>query len=107
MGPFPNSFGNEYIFLRVDYVSKWVEAIPIRTYESKVVVRFLRENIFARYGMPRVIISDQGTNFDNRSFDELLKRYSILYHLVNLTIPKQMVNQRCPIAKSNNSSKTL
>jgi len=31
IGPFPNSFGNEYILLCVDYVSKWVEAIPIRT----------------------------------------------------------------------------
>jgi len=26
MGPFPSSFGNEYILLAVDYVSKWVEA---------------------------------------------------------------------------------
>ena len=27
MGPFPSSFGNIYILLDVDYVSKWVEAI--------------------------------------------------------------------------------
>ena len=58
MGPFPNSFGHEYILLCVDYVSKWVEAIPARTNESRVVVKFLRENIFARYGMPHLIISD-------------------------------------------------
>jgi len=44
-----------------------------------VVVKFLRENIFARYGMPRLIISDQRTHFDNRSFDVLLKRYSIIH----------------------------
>lgn len=81
MGPFPNSFGNEYILLCVDYVSKWVEAIPTRTNESRVVVKFLRENIFARYGMPRLIISDQGTHFDNRSFDALLRRYSIIHRL--------------------------
>jgi len=66
MGLFSNSFGNEYILLYVDYVSKWVEAIPVRTNESKVVVKFLRENIFARYGMPRLIISNQGIHFDNR-----------------------------------------
>ena len=52
MGPFPSSFGNEYILLAVDYVSKWVEAIPSRTNDAKVVVKFLRENIFARFGMP-------------------------------------------------------
>jgi len=81
MGPLPNSFGHEYILQCVDYVSKWVEAIPARTNESRVVVKFLRENIFARYGMPRLIISDQGTHFDNRSFDALLKRYSIIHCL--------------------------
>ena len=46
-----------------------------------MVVTFLRENIFARYGMPRAIISDQGTHFDNRSFDAPVKRYSILHHM--------------------------
>jgi len=37
MGPFLNSFGNEYILWCMDYMSKWVEVIPIRTNESKVV----------------------------------------------------------------------
>ena len=27
MGPFPSSVGNEYVFVAVDYVSKWVEAV--------------------------------------------------------------------------------
>ena len=81
MGPFPSSFGNEYILLAVDYVSKWVEAIPSRTNDAKVVVKFLRENIFTRFGMPHAIISHQGTHFNNRSFDALLKRYSIVHRL--------------------------
>jgi len=61
MGPFPSSFRNEYILLVVHYVSKWVETVPTRTNAAKVVVKFFRENIFARFGMPRAIISDQGT----------------------------------------------
>jgi len=81
MGPFPSSFGNEYILLAVDYVSKWVEAFPYRTNDAKVVVKFLRKNIFARFSMPRAIISDQGNHFNNRSFDALLKRYSIIQRL--------------------------
>ena len=46
MGPFPSSFGHLYILLAVDYVSKWVEAIPTRSNDNKVVLRFLKENIF-------------------------------------------------------------
>ena len=45
MGPFPPSCGYLYILLAVDYVSKWVEAIPTRTNDHKVVLRFLK-NIF-------------------------------------------------------------
>ena len=52
----------------MDYVSKWVEVIPFRTKDAKVGVKFLTENIFARFGMPHAIISDQVTHFDNRSF---------------------------------------
>ena len=59
MGLFPYSFENEYILLTIDYVSKWVEVVPTRTTETRVVVRFLRENIFSRYSMPRAISSDR------------------------------------------------
>ena len=38
MGPFPNSFGNQYMLVVVDYVSKWVEATPSRTNDNKVVI---------------------------------------------------------------------
>jgi len=48
MGLFQISFGNVYILLAVDYVSKWVEAIPTRTNGARVMVKFLRENIFFR-----------------------------------------------------------
>jgi len=78
MGPFSSFFGTEYILLAVDYVSKWIEVIPSRTNKAKVIVKFLRENIFTRFDMPRAIIGDQGTHF-NRSFDALLKRYSIVH----------------------------
>jgi len=91
MGLFPNSFGNEYMLLCVNYVSTWLEAIPTRTNESKVVVKFLRENIFARYSMPRVIISHQGIHFDSRSFDHYLRGIPFSIILQPRTIHKLMV----------------
>ena len=50
MGPFPSSFSNLYILLAVDYVSKWVEAIPTRTNDARVVAKFLHSHIFTRFG---------------------------------------------------------
>jgi len=49
IGPFPVSFGFFYILLVVDYVSKWVEAKPTRTNDAKVVVDFVRSNLFCRF----------------------------------------------------------
>ena len=43
MDLFSNSFENEYILVAIDYVSKWVEAIPCRFTDSKVVIKFLKE----------------------------------------------------------------
>ncbi|CAN6560253.1 unnamed protein product [Malus baccata var. baccata] len=79
MGPFPSSYGFMYILLAVDYVSKWVEAKATRTNNSKVVADFIRTNIFARFGMPRVIISDGGSHFCNRTIEALLRKYSVTH----------------------------
>ena len=45
MGPFLIFFGNQYILVTVDYVSKWVEAVIIRTNDNKVVIKFLKEHL--------------------------------------------------------------
>ena len=52
MGPFPSSFSNLYNFFVVDYVSKWVEAIPTRTNDASVVIKFLHSHIFTQFDTP-------------------------------------------------------
>jgi len=66
MGPFPISFSFVYIVLAIDYASKGVEAKPTRTNGVKVVVGFVRSNLFCRFEVPRAIVSNQGTHFCNR-----------------------------------------
>ena len=80
MGPFPVSFENTYILLAVDYVSKWVEAIACKTNDHHVVLKFL-QSLFARFGMPKVIISDGGSRFCNKPFSTLVKKYGITYRV--------------------------
>ena len=65
VGPFPLSFGNEYILVAVDYVSKWVEVVAAPQNDAKTVVKFLKKDIFAWFGVPRILISDGGTHFCN------------------------------------------
>ena len=55
MGPFPVSDGNKYIFVCVDYVSKWVEAQAYIVNDARVVCKFLSK-FFIRFKMTRAII---------------------------------------------------
>ena len=66
MGPFPSSFGNIYILLAVDYVSKWVEATACPKNDSNTLVGFLQRNILSRFGTPRTIISDESDSCHGR-----------------------------------------
>ncbi|GJX91393.1 reverse transcriptase domain-containing protein [Tanacetum coccineum] len=74
MGPFPESRGNKYILVDVDYESKWVEAQALPTNDARVVVKFLR-SLFARFGVPKALISDRGTHFCNSQLEKALQKY--------------------------------
>ena len=65
MGPFTNYSSYLYILVAVDYVSKSVEVVVCKTNDHRVVVQFLKDTIFARFGTPRAIISDGGKHFCN------------------------------------------
>lgn len=81
IGPFPSSCLKMYILVAVDYVSKWVEAIATQTNDAQVVVAFLKKNIFSRFGVPRALISDEGTHFLNRKMEALLKKYNVHHRI--------------------------
>ncbi|RDX86025.1 pol, partial [Mucuna pruriens] len=86
MGPLPISNGYLYILLVVDYVSRWVDARATRTNDAKATVDFLKSKIFYQFGVPKALISDQGTHFYNRAMSLLeiyiaVHRIAIPYHL--------------------------
>ena len=82
MGPFSSSYGHKYILLEVDYVSKWVEAIPTFTCDAKVVLHFIQSNIFSRFGTPRAVISNKGSHFCNKLFASLLAKYGVKHRVL-------------------------
>ncbi|RDX92480.1 Gag-Pol polyprotein, partial [Mucuna pruriens] len=79
MGPFPVSNGYSYILLVVDYVSRCVEAAATKTNNAKVVVDFLKSNIFCWFGVLKALISDQGSQFCNRAMSSLLDKYGVVH----------------------------
>ena len=89
VGLFPSSYGHKYILLAGDYVSKWVEAIPTITCDAKVVLRFIRSNIFSRFETLR---SNEGSHFYNKLFASLPVKYGVK-HRVTLAYHPQSNGQ--------------
>ena len=50
MGQFVNSHGFEHILVMMDYVSKWVEAMPCRNASTEESTHMIKSVIFPRYG---------------------------------------------------------
>jgi hypothetical protein len=77
VGPFPKSEGYEYILVVVDYVSKWVEALPCRATDAMHSKRMFHEVIFLRYGVQRIAISDGGSHFIDWTFWKALTEVGV------------------------------
>jgi transposase InsO family protein len=78
VGPInPMSHRKKYILVCTDYVTKWVEAKALYSANEQSVVDFLFEEIFTRFGVPREIVTDQGTQFTSNLVKALTEQYKI------------------------------
>ena len=73
----PTSKGHKWILAATDYFTKWVEAIPARNLASADVIRFVKEHIIYRFGIPQTITTDQGLAFISEEFKEFAKEMGI------------------------------
>ena len=73
----PTSNGKRYILVCTDYVTKWAEAKALVRATEQTVVNFLFEEIFVRYGVPREIVTDQGTQFTSKLVKDIIEKYQI------------------------------
>jgi len=71
-GPFPESTaGNKYLLVVNDCYTRWVECYPLKNMEAKTVAEAFVTNFVSRYGVPLVVHSDQGRQFESELFQEM------------------------------------
>jgi transposase InsO family protein len=58
----------KYVVVAVEYFSKWIEAKPLATITSAIIQKFFWQNIVCRFGVPKAITVDNGTQFDVETF---------------------------------------
>ena len=59
----PAKYGNKYLLVFIDTFSGWVEAYPTKKETSIMVAKKILEEIFSRFGIPKVLGSDNGPAF--------------------------------------------
>jgi hypothetical protein len=74
------SNGHRFILVAIDYFTKWVEAASYANVTKQVVVRFIKNNLICRYGVPSKIITDNGSNLNNKMMKELCEEFKIEHH---------------------------
>ena len=78
LGPLPiTETGNKYILIVADYFTKWVEAYPMPSQEATTVAELLVREFVCRFGVPLLIRSDQGRNFESQLFSEMCRLLGI------------------------------
>lgn len=82
------SNGHRFILVAIDYFTKWVEAASYANVTRQVVVRFIKYNLICRYGVPNRIITDNGSNLNNKMMKELCDDFKIEHHNSSLYRPK-------------------
>ena len=64
--------GNKYLLVICDYATRYPEAVPLKSIDAESVAEELIK-VFARVGVPREILTDQGSNFTSQLLAELYR----------------------------------
>ncbi|XP_074374261.1 uncharacterized protein LOC141714654 [Apium graveolens] len=89
MGPFPRARGDlRYILVSINYITKWVEAKAMRTINQQDCIKFM-DNILMRFGIPIVLVSDNGTQFVGSEFETYLQERGIKHRKSSLAYPQE------------------
>ena len=88
MGPFLIGVRQlKFLVVGIDYFTKWVEAEALATITKKNIQSFVWRNIICRFGIPRMLVSDNGKQFDNSAFRDFYSELGIKNHYSLLTHP--------------------
>ncbi|XP_021986816.1 uncharacterized protein LOC110883338 [Helianthus annuus] len=78
VGPFPLSKGGvKFLLVAIDYFTKWPEVKPLAKITGKQIIDFVWENIICRYGLPGVLVTDNGKQFAKKPFSVWFKEFII------------------------------
>nr|XP_025647635.1 uncharacterized protein LOC112742611 [Arachis hypogaea] len=89
VGPFPTAPGQlRYLIVAIDYYTKWIEPEPLSCITATQCRKFLWRQIITRFGIPEIVISDNGTQFTDKKFREFLEGLHVSHRFSSVEHPQ-------------------
>ncbi|GKA23301.1 reverse transcriptase domain-containing protein [Tanacetum coccineum] len=88
-GPFPEGPRKvKFLIVAMDYFTKWIEAKAVTTITGNQVKKFMWDNIVCRFGLPEVIVSDNGKQFSDNTFKDWCEKLNITQRFASVKHPQ-------------------
>lgn len=95
LGPYPRSkSGNVGIFIVMDHLTKFPLMKAIKKFCTSVVISYLEESVFQLFGVPELVITDNGPQFRSAQFSTFLKKYGVRHMLTAVYSPQSNSSER-------------
>lgn len=95
MGPYPLSKNrNMYLLVVLDHFSRFLLVQPIKNATAQILVDYLENEVFLKYSVPEIMVSDNGKQFDSNLLKKLLKKYGVTQVFTGKYSPQANASER-------------
>lgn len=95
LGPYPRSkAGFSYVMVVLDHLSKFLILEPIRSATANIAIWVLKKRVFNIFGVPEIVVSDNGSQFTATIFESFLSGLNIKHVFTPKYSPQSNASER-------------
>ena len=83
----PTTKGKRYALTVICLLTDYVFCIPLKTKTAEEVLQVYVDNVYSKFGGSMKILSDNGTEFKNKIFEQVAKELGVVYKLYTPSLP--------------------
>jgi hypothetical protein len=89
INPLTKITGSRYIITATEYLTRWPKVALVKDCNAETTTQFLFEQVITRFGCPRILMSDQGTHFINRTICTMTEEFEVHHHKITPYNPQE------------------
>ena len=91
----------KYLAVALEYITKWIKAEPVAQITTHKITHFVWKNIVCRFGVPKRLVFDNGTQFASHQLGKLCSEVGVKSVFASFEHPRRMGRSSLPIESSS------